>query len=150
MYSVYRTCFLLDGGLVWDRCNDFWEVAGGADSAGFTGLDWLPLQVHVLASSLCRPLLLSVGLYTVDELLSALGVLDVLNADVHSLLDVSVSDKLVEDNSEGGLGDVVHNTGLSVVDLVGHTMVKRSIRCCRTPIRETENKLTPSERHHLP
>jgi len=127
MYSVYRNFFCLDGSLVWDRSDGLWEVVLDGDGAGLTGLDGLPLQVHVLSSSLCSPLLLSIGLDTVNELLSALGVFDVLNADVHTLLDVSVADELVEDDSEGGLGDVVDNTGLTVVDLVGHTLLNSTI-----------------------
>jgi len=121
---VYIGIFGLDGSLVRDRSDSLWEVVLDGDGAGLTGLDGLPLQVHVLSSSFCGDLLLSVGLDTVDELLSALGVLDVLNADVHTLLNVSVADELVEDDSEGGLGDVVDNTGLTVVDLVGHTIVE--------------------------
>jgi len=121
---VYIGIFGLDGSLVWEWSDGLWEVVLDGDSAGLTGLDGLPLQVHVLSSSLCGPLLLSVGLDTIDELLSAFGVLDVLSTDVHTLLNVSVADELVEDDSEGGLGDVVDNTGLTVVDLVGHTIVE--------------------------
>ena len=121
---MYIGIFCLDGSLVWDRGDGLWEVVLGGDGAGLTGLDGLPLQVHVLSSSLCSPLLLSVGLDTVDEFLSALGVLDVLNADVHTLLNISVSDELVEDDSKGRLCDVVDNTSLTMVDLVGHTIVE--------------------------
>lgn len=128
MYSVYRIFFFgLDGGLVWDRSYDLWEVVLDGDGVSLTRLDGLPLQVHMLASSLRSPLLLSVGLNTIDKLLSALGVLDVLGADVHTLLNVSVADQLVEYDSEGGFGDVVDNTSLTVVDLVWHTLLNGTI-----------------------
>ena len=72
-------------------------------------------------------LLGSVSLDTVQELLSALGVVDVLDTDVYPLLQVTVSDFLIDNNTEGGLGDIVDNTGLSVVDLVRHTILQVSI-----------------------
>lgn len=67
------------------------------------------------------PLLLSVALNTVDKLSPALGVVDVFDANVDTLLEIAVADLLVDDNTKGGPGDVVNNTGLTVVDLVGHT-----------------------------
>jgi hypothetical protein len=114
----------LDGGLVWDGGNGLGKVVLGTDGALLTGLDGLPLQVNVGALFPGLALLLGVGLDTVDELGSALGVVDVLDANVNALLDKAVADLLVDDDTEGRLGDVVDDTGLSVVDLVGHTMVE--------------------------
>lgn len=89
---------------------------------GLTGLDGLALEVDMDAILLGLDTLGSVRFDAVDELLTALGVLDVLDADIHALLQVAVADTLVDDYTEGGLGDVVDDTGLSVVDLVGHTV----------------------------
>lgn len=67
---------------------------------------------------LSLPLKSSVPLNSGNELLSALGVLDVLDSEVDPLLEVSVSDDLEADDSDSSGRDVVNDTGLSVVELV--------------------------------
>lgn len=68
-----------------------------------------------------------IGLDTADELLAGAGEGDVLNAEVDALLEVAVLDLLVDDDTDGGLGNVVNDTGLSVVNLVWHTMAEISM-----------------------
>lgn len=43
-----------------------------------------------------------------------------LDTNVDTLLDVSVSNTLVDDDSDRGLGHVVNNAGFAMVDLVWH------------------------------
>ena len=63
------------------------------------------------ALCLCLSVEIVVALNTVKELLSALGVPDVLNTDVHPLLDVAVADDLVNDDTDSVGGNIVDNTG---------------------------------------
>lgn len=116
--------FCLDVGVVGDRSNSLGGVTLEADEVAGAGADRLALQVNVDALLLGLLLLEGVLLDTVDELLTGAGVLDVLDADVDTLLDVAVVDTLVDDDTDGGLGDVVDNTSLTVEDLVGHTAFK--------------------------
>ena len=63
----------------------------------------------------CRNVCVVVPLDTVKELLPALRVPNVLNADVHPLLDVAVADNLVDDDTDSVGGDIVDDTSATVV-----------------------------------
>lgn len=117
----------LDGGGVLDWNNGLWNVILHRDGAGLTWHQWLALQVDVGSVDLGLGLEGSVGLDTADELLAGAGEGDVLNAEVDALLDVAVLDLLVDDDTDGGLGNVVDDTSLSVVNLVWHTMAEISM-----------------------
>ena len=64
---------------------------------------------------------------TVKELLTALGVAHVFNAEVNALGENLVTDSLVHFNTDGALGDVPDDTSLTVVEFVWHTLVYGSV-----------------------
>ena len=105
-------------GVVGDGSDALGLVVLGADGAGLAGLVGLALKEDGGALLLGLALLLGVGLDADDELLTRAGKTDVLDTEVDALLDVAVADLLVDDDTDGGLGDVVDDTGLTVVDLV--------------------------------
>jgi hypothetical protein len=113
----------LDRCLVRHRCDVLGLVVLQADGSLALGLLGNALQLLGLASLLGLLLEGEVGLDALEEVLTGAGHADVLDADVDALLHVSVADLLLEDDTDSGLGDVVDDTGLSVVDLVGHTLL---------------------------
>lgn len=150
----------LDSSLVGERSEGLRGVVTQRNCSGITGTEGLSLDGDGLASGLGLLLRLSVGLHSLQEILSRSGRLDVLDSDVDSLLDVSVLDLLVDDDTDSGLGDVVDDTSLSVVDLEGHTISTVSPRSFDRPILDfagseecvakSWGSLTPSERHRSP
>ena len=50
-----------------------------------------------------------------------------LDADIDSLLDVSITDSLVYDDADGGFGHIINDTGFAMVDFVGHAFLDGSV-----------------------
>lgn len=117
----------LNEGLVSNWSQSLWNVTLSKDNTSLSWLSWLSLQLDGLTLSLSGLSLSLVGLDTVQELLTTLRVLDVLNSEVDTLLNVSVTNHLVDDDTDGGSGNVVDDTGLTVVVLVWHTLLDGTV-----------------------
>lgn len=113
---------LLNRSLVRQRSNSLRRVVGERNGTGFPGKARRTLDLDGDALSGGLLLGLGVGLDSLQEVLAGSRGLNVLDSDVDALLDVSVPHLFVNDDTNGALGDVVDNAGLSVVDLVGHTV----------------------------
>merc|ERR1712072_957998 len=62
-----------------------------------------------------------------QELITALGVLDMLNAEVDALLNNTVTNTLVYSDTNGVGSDIVDNTSLAMVELVGHALLYSTV-----------------------
>lgn len=115
----------LDVSVVWYgvQCLNILDL----DGSRVSGHGGLSLQLYALTLLLGLLPLACVLLHSGQELLSRSGMCDVFDSDVDSLLDVSVADLLVDDDTDGGLGNVVDYTSLSVVDLEWHTLLDSTI-----------------------
>ena len=60
----------------------------------------------------------------VQEVLPALAVLHVLHTHTDPLGQDLATNTLVDNNTDGALGNVEHTSGLAVVGLVGHTLLE--------------------------
>jgi len=88
------------------------------------GLSVLSLQALLLGLTLSHSLLVSlVGLLAGDDVGLASGRAQMRNGDVDSLGEDSAVDFLVDDDADGSLVHVEHNTGAAVVVLERHTLV---------------------------
>lgn len=133
-------------------------LLGEGDLSCFAGQGGLSLDLDGRALGLGLGLQGGVLLDSAQEALAGPGGGDVLDTEIDALLDVSVLDLLVDDDADGRLGDVVYNTSLSVVDLVGHTVIRNILSgsdglilvACRRMVRSRVCRLTPSGQHRLP
>jgi len=96
----------------------------GGDDVAVTGEDGLTLEGGALGAGLTVLLLDGVVFANaIQEILTALGWADVLNAQMEALLHLAVADDLVDLDTDGVLGNVENDTSAAVVVRVGHTLL---------------------------
>ncbi|EEQ41247.1 conserved hypothetical protein [Clavispora lusitaniae ATCC 42720] len=117
----------LNESFVSNRSQSLWNIALGGDKLSWSWSSWLSLQRDLFTLGLGFLLQGSVGLDSVQELLTTSRVLDVLDSQVDLLLDVSVTNNLVDDDTDSRLSDVENDTGLTLVVLVRHTLLDRTV-----------------------
>lgn len=122
-----HTARKLDVGLVRDWSDGLRNVRRETESVSFSWLSWLSLELNVLTLSLGLTLQSGILLDSVQEFLTALRVLDVLNTEVNTLFEVSVTDNLVDDDTNRRLGNVIDNTSSTLVPLVRHTLLDSTV-----------------------
>ena len=89
-------------------------------------LSWhqrLSLQIDLCTFFLRLSSLGSIIPHAAQKLFSATRVLDVLDPDVDSLLEVAIANLLMADDADCGLCNVVYDASLAVIDLVRHACV---------------------------
>lgn len=124
---IHWNSLTLEEMLVGEGSNEDGEVVLGGDKVSGTGTSRLSLQLNKGTSGLGLGTLLAVVLDTGQKVETALGGLDVLNADTDTLLDLTVTNGLVDNDTEGTLGDVEDDTSLAMVELVGHTLLDGTV-----------------------
>lgn len=86
-----------------------------------------PLQVHLDSSLLSLHLGLFIGNLASKNLLLALGLANVFNTDMNTLLKDTSIDRLVDTNSNGRFGHIEDDSSASVIVFVGHTLVNGGV-----------------------
>jgi len=110
-----------------DRLENDWLVELGADKVPGSRLHRLSLAVYNLALCLRLLLALLVCLDAIEEVLTTARVLHMLNADVYSLRNNSLLNAFVDNDTERVLCDVVNYSSSTMIALVWHTLLNRTI-----------------------
>ena len=114
----------LNSELVLKRSEVLDAGTSGAHKLGVTRPSRVSLQANLsLTALLGSELLVLVLLDALQEVLTALGLLHMLDANVDSLLHDTVSDLLVDFHTNGTGGNTPDDAGSTVVELVGHTLL---------------------------
>lgn len=108
----------------WSQEDWFFQTADNVSCLGWCGLS---LHLGDLASSLSFFQESLILLHTLEEVLSALWVLDMLNTDVDAFGNDSATHSLVHNNTEGVCCDIVYATSFTMVYFVWHTFLDCSI-----------------------
>lgn len=127
LYITFIESGPLDELLISNGNNTDRGVVLGGDHVSGTRSSGLTLQadLHSISTSLSTSLVVSTG--TLQKVITALAVVDVLNTNIDTLLHVTITDLLVNNHTDGMRGHIENNTGLSMVELVRHTTVNSTV-----------------------
>jgi hypothetical protein len=117
-------------------------IAGGGKEISGTGLLGGAFEVDLNSGLGGLGLGGLVGNLAGKDLLLALGLANVLDADVDALLEDAAVDELVHTDTDGGLCNVEDDAGAAVVVLVGHTLVNGGVS-------EDVNVVADLDGHHV-
>jgi len=98
-----------------------------ADEMTESWLQRLTLAVNDLALGFSFLLSLLVRFDSVEEILTTARMFHMLHTDIDALRNYSLLDTLVNDDTECVWRNVVHNPSSSMVALVGHTLLHRTV-----------------------
>lgn len=111
---------ILDCGFVGDRGDSFGFVFFDGDGLCFVGKGGLFFELNGFVFGFGFFFEFGVFFYVVKEIFVGVGGLDVFDMDVEVFFDVVVFDFFVDDDVDGGFGDVVDDVSFVVVDFVGY------------------------------
>jgi len=98
-----------------------------ADEMTESWLQRLTLAVNDLALGFSFLLSLLVRFDSVEEILTTARMFHMLHTDIDALRNYSLLDTLVNDDTECVRRNIVHNPSPSMVALVGHTLLHRTV-----------------------
>merc|ERR1711928_99775 len=118
---------LLDDKFICNRFNQLRTIVLCGHKMAFPRCCRVSLAVNLHTTGLGFSFLHLVFFHTAQEIISALGMFDMLNPEVDSFWDDSVSELLVNDSSNSSSCHVEYSSSFAVVVFVWHSFVNGSI-----------------------
>merc|ERR1712013_227685 len=123
----YKVTQYLDDELVSNGFDQLRRVVLRGDKMSFTWSNRMSFTIDLHTGCLRFTLLHLILLHTSQEIVTTFGMFDVLDAEVDSFGDDSVSQLFVDDNTDSSSRHVEHSSSFAVVVFVWHTLVDGSI-----------------------
>lgn len=125
-FQTNTSCLRLSNEFVWDWCQCNWH-SWILQGVSFARLLWLTFDRHPFSSFFGRLDFAVVFLNTANELVTALGFLDMLHANVDSFWYDSATNTLVDNHTQCTRCYVEHATSFTMVSFVRHSFVNSSV-----------------------
>jgi hypothetical protein len=108
---------------MWNGLQQLWLFSVSPHKVGFSGWRRLALQLHSGSLLSGFLFLLIVLLHPLQEAVSALRVLDVLNPHIDPRGQNLALNLFVDNDAHGMLGDILDSSSFAVVTLMGHSFL---------------------------